>query len=265
MIKTAGEIAKELSRSIQAPTGTPIPANPYRIENCVPNCPICGGIGYVRRDLPITDPGFGQISRCPNYTIDLTNPTRYGIAPEEINADWNEITDINNVMLGMQAVKDVLSRGCGWVTLWGGNGLAKSKLLKIAVASSLRANKRAAYVRMAEIMDNLRDAFRDGSPDGESARRLNYWSEIPILAIDEITRENSTDWSEERKFLIMDRRYENACLGKSITILASQYNPADFADYFYSRIHDGRFSLVHLVGEDVRPLLNWTDYDHERE
>jgi DNA replication protein DnaC len=266
-MRTLSDIAKEQARNIKPPENTPAtPPNPYRIENCVPGCPVCGGIGYVRRDVPdIHDPAFGKMERCPNAVINLQDPTRYGLAIEEVSADWNEIKSINNAIDGMKAVQETLSRGAGWVTLWGGTGLSKSKLLKIAVATALRANQRAAYVRMAEIMDNLRGAFRDGAPDDESARRLNFWAEIPILAIDEVSRTNSTDWAQERQFLILDRRYENACLGKSITLLASQHDPAELDDYFYSRIRDGRFSVVHLVGEDVRPLLNWTDYDDERE
>ena len=29
-----------------------------------PNCEICGGIGWVRQDLPITDPDFGRLQVC---------------------------------------------------------------------------------------------------------------------------------------------------------------------------------------------------------
>ena len=28
---------------------------------------LCGGLGYVRADLPVGHPQFGQLFRCPNY------------------------------------------------------------------------------------------------------------------------------------------------------------------------------------------------------
>ena len=29
-----------------------------------PNCPICHGVGFVRQDLPISDPDFGKLQPC---------------------------------------------------------------------------------------------------------------------------------------------------------------------------------------------------------
>ena len=32
-----------------------------------PNCPYCGGLGYIQRDLPITHPDFGKLQMCVCY------------------------------------------------------------------------------------------------------------------------------------------------------------------------------------------------------
>jgi len=32
--------------------------------NREPVCPICGGVGWLHQDLPITDPNFGKLVRC---------------------------------------------------------------------------------------------------------------------------------------------------------------------------------------------------------
>ena len=29
-----------------------------------PDCPICGGVGYLRQDVPVGDPKFGRIVPC---------------------------------------------------------------------------------------------------------------------------------------------------------------------------------------------------------
>ena len=33
--------------------------------NPAADCPICGGMGYVRYDLPVGHPDFGKLFRCP--------------------------------------------------------------------------------------------------------------------------------------------------------------------------------------------------------
>jgi len=41
-----------------------------------PNCPICGGIGYLRRDLPIGHPDFGKIVPCSCRLKEITQSAR---------------------------------------------------------------------------------------------------------------------------------------------------------------------------------------------
>ena len=37
-----------------------------------PDCPICGGIGYVRREVPESHPDFGKAFRCSCRADELT-------------------------------------------------------------------------------------------------------------------------------------------------------------------------------------------------
>jgi DNA replication protein DnaC len=41
-----------------------------------PNCPICGGIGYLRRDLPIDHPDFGKMVPCSCRSEEITQSAR---------------------------------------------------------------------------------------------------------------------------------------------------------------------------------------------
>lgn len=103
--------------------------------------------------------------------------------------------------------------------------------------------------------------FREGStqaaPSGESEARLAWWSNLPLLAIDEFDRVNNTAWASERQFLLMDQRYEQAIRGKSITILASNTDPAKLAGYLYDRISDRRFEIIRVHGESYRRGTEW--------
>ncbi|MEI7847150.1 MAG: hypothetical protein WCK35_15230, partial [Chloroflexota bacterium] len=42
----------------------------------VPGCPICGGLGYLRRDLPLGHPEFGKVSICDCRRKSVTEQVR---------------------------------------------------------------------------------------------------------------------------------------------------------------------------------------------
>ena len=219
-----------------------------------PDCQICAGAGYLRRDLPLDHPDFGRLQLCPN--VDrwaLPGAARYGITRQEsLELTWDQIIDINNFPHVVDAVQQTLDRGYGWVYLFGGFGLGKTLALKIAIAEAIRAGYESAYVRMAEILDHLRAAFDDSIQETESSR-LNWWSGLPVLAIDEFDRVRSTGYGEERRFVLMDRRYEQAVRHESLTLIASNADPRRLPGYLYDRVRDGRFSVVKIEGQSLRP------------
>ena len=222
---------------------------------CKPDCSICAGIGYVRFDRPIGDPLYGKLELCPNVDRwSLPSAKLYGIDRAEAKSlTWGQVVDEGQALQAADAVREVMERGYGWVFLWGGYGLAKTLILKIAVAEVLRSGREGAYTRMAEIIDHLRAAFDANDPSEESNRRLDWWTSLPILAVDEFDRVRGTEYAEERRFLLMDRRYEAACREKSITLMASNTEPLGLPGYLGDRVRDGRFRVVHLTGQSFRP------------
>ncbi len=210
--------------------------------------------GFLEPDPP-PPPASESVFQPTSAVLLLTNRcqlrcvycyARAGTAPGR-TLDWQ----------AARAVIDTLSRGSGWVYLWGPPGLGKTLVLKIAVAEMLRRHKAAAYTRMAELIDHLRSAFDARDPSEEAQRRLDWWAGLPLLAIDEFDRVRNTEYSNERRFLLLDRRYEQALNGKSITIMAANADPATLEPYLYDRIRDGRFTVVKLEGDSARPGSEW--------
>ena len=220
---------------------------------CRMDCPICGGIGYVKTDL-------GKVEICPNSDpLKVYTGERYGIDTGERALTWSKIEAMNNTDAAADAVQRVIQRGYGWVYLWGPPGLGKTLILKIAVAEYLRSHRLGAYIRMAEILDDLRAAFDAQNPSEESQKRLDWWSNLPLLAIDEFDRVRATEYASERRFLLMDRRYEQALREKSITIMTSNSDPAALESYLFDRIQDGRFEIVKVRGDSFRPTEKYND------
>lgn len=219
---------------------------------CKPDCE-CGGLGFVKGE-------DGKLRPCGNADPALLHPgARYGLTDEERALTWSAVKPLNNTQAAAAAVRRVLTRGAGWVYLWGPPGLGKTLILKIAVAELLRGRRAAGYVRMPEIFDHLRAAFDLKNASEEAQRRLDFWADLPFLAIDEFGRERSSEYTKERRFVLMDRRYESALRGRSITLIASNDDPSELDDYLWDRIRNGRFEVIRVEGESVRPGEEWRE------
>lgn len=221
-----------------------------------PVCQVCGGFGLVRpaEDYEVSDPNFGKLKPCPECL--KTRKINSGLTDMQSDFAWDEIIPARGIQKAVDAVKEALRDHYGWVYLHGSSGLAKSLILQIAIAETVREGKDSRYVNMIDILDSLRTAFDTDNPSSEEVRRLEMWSELPLLAIDEFDRINNTEWASNRKFQLIDRRYVDAVEGKSVTLLSSNSDPEKFPEYIRSRIFDGRFKVIPVIGADYRKNMN---------
>lgn len=247
----------QLHHSDQA-DGRSIRSSGFTTGLCEPDCPECAGLGYVRSDAPVGHPNFGKIAPCQKSDPLSRYRNVLNLHDEEHDLTWDAVIERGNVQVAIDAVQHVINRGYGWVYLHGDYGLAKTLILKIAVVEFCRKTRKpASYIRMAEIIDHLRGAYDAKNPSEESEMRLDMWSELRFLAIDEFDRVRATEYATERRFVLMDRRYEQAIRQQSITVMASNCSPDDLEGYLADRIYDGRFAVVHLKGASARPLMSY--------
>jgi len=222
---------------------------------CPDDCPICGGVGWVRLDRPLGDPMFGKLVLCPNVDQIKAFENNIGITHEELNLNWNRIAEINGMGKIIKQIKTVLNNGFGWVFIWGGYGLGKTILLKTITAETIRFGKQVSYTRMVDIIDNLRNSYTTENGSYEAETRLKYWVDVPVLCIDEFDRIRLTEYASERQFVLMDKRYDSVLRENSITIMASNTDPRLLDGYLADRIFDGRFKVIHIEGHSARPNM----------
>jgi len=173
----------------------------------------------------------------------------------ELDLTWAVVNEWNNAAEAVAAVKEVMRRGHGWVYLWGGPGLAKSLILKIATALCIQRG--ATYTSMTHILNHLRQSYDTEYPNDEVMARLEKWKSIPVLAIDEVDKVKLTEFVEERRFDILDHRHVSGLRGDTITLFAANSAPGGFDDWTKSRFEDGRMAVVELKGEDMRPAMTY--------
>jgi len=232
-------------------------------------------VGYVRYELPIGHPQFGKVERCPNALAKAIERSarsgdidpRVGLTAEEIcDLSWSMVRGgINQADQAGRVTKQAYQRGYGLVFLYGGFGQGKSLVLKIAVATALNEGKRAAYANMAGVLDDIRTAYDERENKmTELVRRMEWWSSLDVLAIDELDKVGATDWAQERIFQLLDARYQRAIRQKALTVIAANYQKLDeLSGYLRSRIEDNRFAgegcVIYLKGTDGRKSMpkNW--------
>lgn len=225
-----------------------------------PACITCFDVGFIRGNFEPGHPMFGKVLPCPDCSMAapvLSEPDEYGLLPADRALVWQSVVSglDSSIDRAVAAVKTMLARGYGWVYLWGGYGTAKTTILKIAVAEALRSGEFAVYLSMADMMDSIREAYDLKSPQAEAARKIRWFSTLPVLAIDELEKTKSTEFVDERRFQILNARYEAATRqAYGVTLLAANVPPGDLPGALASRVGDGRFAVVHITAKDMRPL-----------
>ena len=250
------ELLKKIATKHPSPTPEEVVASELFIKRhnysgpCAWDCKHCLGLGSIRN-------GDGTIRSCPSIqSVNLTDVAKFGLTPDEaVQLNWSSIYGASNRTLAVELVTGVLGKGYGIVTIYGTYGNGKTTILKTAVASALRDGKQAAYVSMSEILDDLRSGFDYTDRTQNETARLKWWSQVPILAIDELDRVRNTEYVQERQFNLLDSRYIGAIRQESITLISMNEDPSELPQYLYDRMRDGRFTIVKLDGGSVRPQM----------
>lgn len=243
-------------------------------------CPDCNGKGFFRLDVPVDDPRFGKLIKCENPIHAPERIARLAKVSDLHEVDENRRLKDINIVEGnkemIEAARQIISDPRGWLYLWGGPGNAKSEIL-IAIVNELNAAGRgpAMYLKFSRLVNWMRDSYSERDYRTKKLRegigpddwqiigyidRFDRIKEIKILAIDELDKIRSTEFSLEFQFDFLDERYRQAINGETVTIFAGQSPPSELRDPLASRIMDGRFRIVENTAGDARPDMAWLPY-----
>lgn len=247
----------------QSPSQNPSRSNLSQVEHeqrkpvpdygyCVPNCPICNGLGLVPKSS--TD---NNLIICPNY-LRAHWPKNIGIEEEEAHSlKLTNLVETDLVKKSADYIATLFTTNAGMIYIYGSVGTGKTVLLKAVLLWAMYEYGiyPAHYTTHAVMMDHLRSSFADKNKGDQYSDRVKYYSELPILAIDEIGRDKDSEFSLASFGKIMDRRYTLAKAGKAITIMASNFAPEEILDiYLVDRLRD----LSNLVLNIKAPSLRRT-------
>ena len=187
-----------------------------------PDCPHCGGVGYVRRDLPVDHPDFGRLQICPCRQNELEARIRSRLFRmsdlEELqHMTFESFVPRGRVGIGERA-RSTLEQAYnharlfaedpeGWLLLQGGYGCGKTHLAAAAANAAVERGVSTLFLTVPDLLDTLRYAF--SGPAGAFEERFEQVRRVPLLVLDDFGTQNATDWAKEKLFQILNYRYIN--------------------------------------------------------
>jgi hypothetical protein len=135
--------------------------------------------------------------------------------------------------------------------LGGPTGRGKTGLAVSLMRRWIESNCQSAlFVVVPELLDNLRDTYRKDS-DASEGEYLRHIRKVPMLVLDDLATEKSSEWVEEKLYLLINHRY-GAMLP---TIYTSNLSLKELGEKWHERIAwriQESATVVHLAGKNLR-------------
>ncbi|MGB1286868.1 MAG: ATP-binding protein [Aggregatilineales bacterium] len=210
-------------------------------------CPVCGGMGLVKYNVPVDHPKFGKLLRCPNYPaeVDVARQERLRRvsnlgAFHECHFDNFELTppgytdsEQQSLIMAHQAALRFSEDMQGWLLLEGTYGSGKTHLAAAVGNIRLAKGELVLFVTTPDLLDHLRSAF---SPSSETTydEMFERVKNATLLILDDLGVENPSPWAQEKLFQLLNHRYSHM----KPTIITTNNSVDDLDPRIRSRLLD---------------------------
>ena len=184
-------------------------------------CPVCDGLGWVSRDLPLDDPGFGQLIPCVCRAEELKRERfhrlrRYGQLEPFVNVTFESLeAELANSPVNERngPYADALTRARkyaaepeGWLVLHGPSGSGKTNIAAAVANDVIGRGLPALFVSVPDFLDYLRAAY---APNAETPfdSLFEQVKEAPLLILDDLGVQSATPWAQEKLFQVLNQRF----------------------------------------------------------
>lgn len=250
------------------------------------SCEICKGIGWVKRDVPVGHPEFGQPfpCHCQSSRIDaneriealerysnlgpLRRCTFASSRPEQFIDSPAERVAFDRAF---EAARDYANEPDGWITFTGPSGSGKTWLAVAIANRQIELERPALFATAADLLDYLRGGFDVDSED----RFIDLFSQVreaQLLVLDDLPARPSSPWGHDRLLQLLAYRHASH-LPTVITVrgefrhleefLRSRLDTADgFARTFrLERTHPGQRNEIGSIPSGMRNRMTMNSFN----
>lgn len=226
-------------------------------------CPICGGLGVVKANVPVDDPRFGKFYRCPNYPVevDIERQNRLrklsnleAMAEKTFETfEWEipgySVKEIQSLQIAFKAARAYAEELQGWLLLEGTYGTGKTHLAAAVGNARLEKGDTVLFMTTPDLLDHLRSTFAPNSDIAydELFERVRNTS---LLILDDLGVENPSEWAKEKLFQLLNHRYTN----RKATVITTNTQLDSLDGRIRSRLMDNH--VIHRVVLDAPDFRN---------
>jgi DNA replication protein DnaC len=257
--KLADDISKANSQT-SSNTDIPIPA-PHTLPG-EPDCPLCGGVGYLRTDLPIEHPDFGKLRICTCRQGQIHQQTRERLFKLSHLDELSHLTfdnfkprghmglppqQANSLELAYNQAQQFSQSLSGWLLLQGNFGCGKTHLAAAIANFAVDLGVPTLFITVPDLLDSLRFAYQ--SPEATFEERFEEIRQADLLILDDFGTQNATQWAQEKLFQIINYRYIN----RLPLVVTTNLSIQDIEDRIRSRLMDPELvTRVRILSPDYR-------------
>ena len=182
-----------------------------------PSCPICRDFGFVRRDVPVGDPDFGRAIPCECRRDEVRERLRRrsqigALADRSFDNFFPSgrtalgLQDQRTLSFALDSCRKYAEEPPGWLLLCGPPGCGKTHLAAAIANRQIELGTEVFFTVVPDLLDHLRATF---APGGEVSydELFETVKGSPLLILDDLGTQSSTQWAREKLFQILNHRY----------------------------------------------------------
>ncbi|HMN60760.1 MAG TPA: ATP-binding protein, partial [Anaerolinea sp.] len=225
-----------------------------------PNCPICHGVGFVRRDLPIHHPDFGKVEICSCRAQEVAQSAYQRVYRLSNLAAFKDMSfetfkvqgrvgmgedQLRSLKLAYDSAQGFARTLSGWLLLLGSYGVGKTHLAAGIANFAVGMGVPTLFLTAPDLLDWLRYSY--DAPDDTFESRFEEIRNINLLVVDDLGTQNATPWAQEKLYQILNWRYVN----RLPTVVTSNQPLEEIEGRIQSRLRDPELvTTVKIVAQD---------------
>lgn len=227
-----------------------------------PSCEICGGVGYLRLDVPVGHPDFGKLQICSCREGVINRSLHNHLFALSHLQELKHLTFENFSPRGRVGLRAAQAESLeqaynqaeyfaetrkGWLVLSGKYGSGKTHLAAAIANFAVDIGIPTLFLTVPDLLDNLR--FSYDNPEATFESRFDEIRNAPLLIMDDFGTQNATEWSQEKLFQILNYRYIN----KLPLVVTTNLMLGEMEPRIASRLEDPEIvTRVNIMAPDYR-------------
>lgn len=204
-------------------------------------------MGYLRKEVPVGHPDFGEVFVCVCRRRKVSDVIRERLFALSHLDELRSLTfetfmprgrpgigdrQANSIEVAFNQARHHAEHLNGWLFLQGGPGCGKTHLAAAAANYAVGMGVPTLFLTVPDLLDTLRAAYDSQNTTFE--RRFEEVRSAQLLVLDDFGTQNASGWAQEKLFQIMNYRYIN----KVPTIVTSNLLLDEMDERIRSRLAD---------------------------